>query len=457
MRVADSCRAQRGERGTLLRLALAAVALLVFALPAAGHDIPGEVRVHAFVKPEGNRLHVLLRIPLSLLLNVDLPKQGPGYLALAQVDEGLTRAVTAADRDVAWFENDRRLVRVASSARISLPNDAAFGSYAKAMALLHGPPLPTTEYVFWNQGYFDAHLEYAIESPTSAFALDFRVAPGLRDRLKLDLRYLAADGRERAYDLQTGQGRIVLDPRWHQAAMTFLVSGFEHILLGPDHLLFLLCLILPFRRVDGYLVGVVSAFAVAHSVTLIAAAYGVAPAGAWFAPLVEALIAASILYMAIENLLRPRLQRRWTASALFGLVHGFGFSFMLQTKLQFAGSNLLLSLLAFNVGVEAGQLLVMLAVLPTLTWLRRMLPDSEPAIAIVVCALCGHVAWHWLVERTDSLWKVTGLTSEQLPMAAALLLLLLATVWGLRWTLLRLRQGIKAPTQASAPNSITSQ
>ena len=75
-----------------------------------------------------------------------------------------------------------------------------------------------TEYVFWNQGYFDAHLEYPIESPSSAFALDFRVAPGLRDRLKLDLRFLTADGRERAYELSTGQGPVVLDPRWYQAA-----------------------------------------------------------------------------------------------------------------------------------------------------------------------------------------------------------------------------------------------
>ncbi|HZF78403.1 MAG TPA: HupE/UreJ family protein [Rubrivivax sp.] len=436
---------------TLWRLVLAAVLLLAAALPAVAHDIPGEVRVHAFAKPEGNRLHVVLRMPLSLLLNVDLPKQGPGYLALGQIDEGLARALAATDKDIKWFENERALVLVRSKARISLPTDNAFGSYARAIELLHGPPLPATEYVFWNQGYFDAHLEYAIESPTSAFALDFGVATGLRDRLKIDLRYLAADGRERAYDLHTGQGRVILDPRWHQAALTFLVSGFEHILLGPDHLLFLICLILPFRRIDRHLVGVVSAFALGHSVTLIAAAYGMAPAGPWFAPLVEALIAASILFMAIENMLRPRVQRRWAASALFGLVHGFGFSFMLQSQLQFAGSNLLVSLVAFNVGVEAGQLLVMLAVLPTIAWLRRMQPDTDQAIAIVVCVLSGHVAWHWLVERSEMLWKVSGITPDRLPTLAALLFLLVALVWALRWALLRIRLRVStlARTRAS--------
>lgn len=440
-----------GTGGTFRRLALAALFLLTAALPAAAHDIPGEVRVHAFVKPEGDRLHVLLRFPLTLLLNVDLPKQGPGYLALAQIDDGLARAVAAADKDIKWFENDRPLVLAASSARISLPNDASFGTYESARAKVHGPRLASTEYVFWNQGYFDAHLEYVIESQHSAFAMDFRVAPGLRDRLKVDLRYLSPDGPERAYHLSTGQGPVGLDPRWHSAAWTFLVSGFEHILLGADHLLFLVCLVLPFRRIDGYLLGVVTAFAVAHSVTLIAAAYGVVPAGAWFTPLVETLIAASILYMAIENALHSQLRRRWVPSALFGLVHGFGFSFLLQTKLQFAGSNLLLSLLAFNVGVEFGQLLVLLTVLPTVALLRRLLPDHDRAIAIVICALAGHVAWHWMTERAEALWKAAEVEPGALPSWGALLLLALAIGWCFHWALARGRR-TAAPMCGPAPS-----
>ena len=188
-----------GGSATRWRRALAAFVFLVFVLPAFGHDIPGQLRVHAFAKVEGDRLHVLVRMPLSLLLNVDLPKQGPGYLALASIDEGLARAVQATDKDVLWFEKDRRLTLAASTARISLPSDTSFGSYAGALALLHGPRLRPTEYVFWNQGYFDAHLEYPIESPSSTISLEFRVSPGLRDRLKLDLRFLTADGRERAF------------------------------------------------------------------------------------------------------------------------------------------------------------------------------------------------------------------------------------------------------------------
>ena len=439
----------RGRSATPWRRALAALVLLVSALPGFGHDIPGQIRVHAFAKVEGDRLHVLLRLPLTLLLNVDLPKQGPGYLALADIDEGLSRAVRAADKDIRWLENDRLLTLAASSARISLPSDTSFGSYASALALLRGPRLSTKEYVFWNQGYFDAHLEYPIGSPSSSFSLDFRVAPGLRDRLKLDLRFLSADGRERAYELNTDQGPVILDPRWYQAAATFVASGFQHVLLGPDHLLFLVCLILPFRRLDGYLVGVVTAFAVGHSITLIAAAYGVTPEGAWFAPLVEVLIAVSILFMAIENVFRPQLQRRWATSGLFGLVHGFGFAAMLQSQLQFAGSSLLVSLLAFNVGIEGGQLLVLMTVLPALTLLRRWVPDSERALAIIVGLLCGHAAVHWLTERMQALWKAAELAADWLPLVNIGLLLVLLSGWA-SWKALGSLRGSSKSGQAPA-------
>ena len=426
----------------LRRLALALLAWFAFTFPCAAHDIPGELRVHAFAKQQGDRLDVLLRIPLGLLLNVDLPKQGPGYLALDQIDEGLRRAVAAADKDIAWTEDGRPLLLVGSAARISLPTDKSFASFDSALALIQGPRLASTQYVFWNQGYFDAHLEYALASPSSAIALDFRIAPGLRDRLKLDLRYFTAEGQERAYDLATGHGPIVLDPSWYRAASTFLAAGVEHILLGPDHLLFLICLILPFRRIDRYLVGVVSAFALAHSITLIAAAYGAVPPGAWFAPLVESLIAASILVMAVENVLRPRLQRRWLASALFGLVHGFGFSFMLQDKLQFAGSNLLVSLLAFNVGVEAGQLLVMGLLLPAIALVRRLRPEADRTIAVLVCAFAGHLAWHWMEARVQSLLKATDTEFVEMAAIAALLLTLLAAGWAAgRWLWHRRRNG----------------
>ena len=116
---------------------------------------------------------------------------------------------------------------------------------------------------------------------------------------------------------------------------------------------------------------VVTSFTVAHSVTLIASAFGMAPDALWFPPLIETLIALSIVYMAFENIVGAKLSRRWAITFGFGLVHGFGFSFMLRERLQFAGSHLVTSLLAFNVGVEVGQLVVLTLAIPALALLFR--------------------------------------------------------------------------------------
>jgi HupE / UreJ protein len=143
------------------------------------------------------------------------------------------------------------------------------------------------------------------------------------------LRFLPPAGDVRAFELRGDPGLVRLDPRWHQAALRFVGLGFLHILDGIDHLLFLLCLVIPFRRF-GPLVLVVTSFTVAHSLTLIASAFGLAPDALWFPPLVETLIALSIVYMALENIVAPRLGRRWMIAFGFGLVHGFGFAFALR-------------------------------------------------------------------------------------------------------------------------------
>src|SRR4030095_5610955 len=99
--------------------------------------------------------------------------------------------------------------------------------------------------------------------------------------------------------------------------------------------LFLFCLVIPLRRLRP-LVSVITAFTLAHSITLIGSALGLAPSALWFPPLIEALIALSIVYMAFENIVGARFQRRWIIAFAFGLVHGFGFAFALRESMQFA-------------------------------------------------------------------------------------------------------------------------
>jgi len=190
---------------------------------------------------------------------------------------------------------------------------------------------------------------------------------------------------------------VRLDPRWYQSAERFVALGFTHILDGIDHLLFIICLIIPFRKVRP-LVAIITSFTVAHSITLIASVLGFAPDGLWFPPLIEVLIALSIVYMALENIVGARLERRWLIAFGFGLVHGFGFSFALRGSMQFAGRHLATSLVSFNVGVELGQLVVLALAVPALAWGFKHVV-AERMGTIILSAFVAHTAWHWMLDR----------------------------------------------------------
>jgi hypothetical protein len=217
--------------------------------------------------------------------------------------------------------------------------------------------------------------------------------------------------------ITSASGRVALDPAWYQASLGFMKLGIQHILSGIDHLLFLLCLIIPFRRIAA-LVPIITAFTVGHSVTLIGTAYNLAPVGAWFPPFIEAAIAASIFYMAIENIIGAKISQRWIITGLFGLVHGFGFADVLKEQLQFAGSYLLVSLLSFNVGIEIGQLAVLCIFVPALALLLRGRMAGRTGI-IVLSAIVANIAWQWMVQRGEVLWQTPW---PQLTVPAAMIL-----------------------------------
>src|SRR3984893_5171789 len=243
----------------------------------------------------------------------------------------------------------------------------------------------------------DVLFEYPIHSDQSRFSIH----PGLGrlgERVVIVLRFQPPIGSVRAFEFIGDPGLVRLDPNWRQAALRFVDLGFFHILDGTDHLLFLFCLVIPFRRFRA-LIPVVTAFTVAHSITLIASAYNFAPNSLWFPPLIETLIATSIVYMALENIGgATKVERRWMVGFGFGLVHGFGFSFALRQTLQFAGSHLLTSLLSFNIGVELGQPLVLVLLIPALGLLFRYVV-AERLGTVMLSAIVAHTSWHWMTER----------------------------------------------------------
>ena len=419
---------------TILATVLAlSVGLSLFDSWAEAHEIPADVKVNAFVRPAGGKLELLIRAPMAALQEVDFPRRGPGYLEVSRADEALRHAAQLwLVQNIDAFENDTRLgAPEIAAVRVSLPSDRSFTSYEQARAHVRGPRLADDLDLYWNQQLLDVLLEFPIQSERSAFAIHPRL-DRLGERVSTALRFLAPDGSMRAFELHGDPGLVRLDPRWHQAAFRFVETGFWHILEGIDHLLFLLCLVIPYRDLRA-LVVLVTSFTLAHSVALIAAALGFVPEALWFPPLVETLIAASIVYMALENIVGSNVQRRWMITFAFGIIHGFGFSFVLRESLQFAGDHLLTSLFAFNLGVELGQLAVLLLLVPALGLLFRYVVPERLGIAIL-SAFVAHTGWHWLTERGEQLMQFPAPALDAAFLASIMrgmmaVLVLTAVIW----------------------------
>jgi hydrogenase/urease accessory protein HupE len=185
---------------------------------------------------------------------------------------------------------------------------------------------------------------------------------------------------------------------------TFIPAGTQHILIGPDHLLFLVALLL-LGGTARQLVGIVTAFTVGHSVTLSLAALDLVTPPAW---LVEPVIAMSIVLVAVDNLLvahardaapdTPARDLRPWGAGLFGLVHGFGFAAVLR-EFGLPSGALGWSLFGFNLGVEVGQLAVVAVVATALAAVRRRDPTLARRVAIVGSVVVALAGTYWFVER----------------------------------------------------------
>ncbi len=216
-----------------------------------------------------------------------------------------------------------------------------------------------------------------------------RVQLGFLSLLDPDHRHLAAvtdEAGSRTEVLARANPSLVIAPgatSW--VSWSFLSLGVEHILMGWDHLIFLFGLILlggTFRS----LLGTVTAFTVAHSITLAVAALGIWSPGSAF---VEPLIGATIAYVGIENLFLKEPKGRWRITFILGLVHGFGFASALA-EAGLAQAHLVSALLLFNVGVEAGQVMVLAVLLPLVLLARRrdwVVSRVVPAISVAIAVV----------------------------------------------------------------------
>ena len=215
------------------------------------------------------------------------------------------------------------------------------------------------------------------------------------------------DGSTRTLRVMPASPSFVVErePGRFEVARSYLAIGIEHILRGADHLLFVLALVILVRGVRSLLFAI-TAFTVAHSLTLAAATLG------WvhIPPLpVEAVIALSILFVALE-ILRSNagyagltLRKPWTVSFVFGLLHGLGFAGALS-EVGIPANAIPVALLFFNLGVEIGQLSFIAVALTVILGLRRIHWTRKAWVASLPAYAIGSLAACWMIERVLRFW-----------------------------------------------------
>jgi len=230
---------------------------------------------------------------------------------------------------------------------------------------------------------------------------------GLEDRgLDVLVRLERSDGSSQVEQVLPGRAEVEFRPSPGplEVAQTYLTIGIQHILQGIDHLLFVAGLVMLVRG-RRRLFWTITAFTIAHSITLAMATLGVVNVPG---PPVEAAIALSIVFVALEILRRqaghPSLasEEPWLIGFSFGLLHGLGFAGALA-EVGLPHNSIPLALLFFNVGVEVGQLLFVAALLVLAAGIRRVPRALEPRWAVTVPAYAiGGTASYWLFERLAS-------------------------------------------------------
>jgi hypothetical protein len=429
--------------GALARVLIAAVIVLAIPTPTvqAHFMLTSNIRViHVEHREDGLRLYIRLPMPL-IVADLAGPSRAdgaakPAPYTLDRIEDGqLTHYldVGALRRDPTGLGKlvverhalvaDGRLLRGRVEAVRAYPalEQSRFTNLEEARAALQGPPYESrVEAVSAGETVVDVQVFYPTIGPvTSYYAFGAKVIPTLQGAESLanvlfdhrdgETRILRALGTlEQPFVARhvavAAAGAADGSPPWIEAVYTFVWQGILHILSGTDHVLFVLCLTIGALGLTN-LLGRVTGFTLGHTMTLIAGFFGFVPAAPWFIPAIEAAIALSIIYAGAVALLRRAGGGTFVVTAAIGLLHGFGFSFVLQKVLQVDSPNLWTRLLSFNLGVEIGQVALIVVVWPVLRLMERRAPRYVPYGRAAVVAPAVAVAAVWTIERIRLVWE----------------------------------------------------
>jgi len=272
------------------------------------------------------------------------------------------------------------------------------------LAFSSGEQETVTPAPFVGDSVVDVLIHYRATRLASSYSLSSSLNPGLEgqeDTANLIVDYTGdAPAVFRVRGLL--QEPVVISNSVWKAAKTFVVEGVRHIVSGYDHVLFVVCLVLG-ATVISTLAWRVTGFTIGHSVTLTLGFFGYVPSAAWFIPLIETGIALSIIMAALMALnsdsTNASSKSGFVLTILIGMLHGLGFSFMLQEILSVTSSNIWMSLLSFNVGVEIGQLAIVLMLWPLLYLVGKHMQHRLMAVKWIIALPCIVVAAVWSGQR----------------------------------------------------------
>ncbi|MDM5333068.1 HupE/UreJ family protein [Ureibacillus composti] len=240
------------------------------------------------------------------------------------------------------------------------------------------------------------NLKYQLEDTPEKLVLDYNMFLDDSDPSHANYATVILDGNQQegvltfeSRELEIGEVSFV------QTATQFLLLGLEHIFTGYDHILFVISLLFGAKTIK-HILGLVTAFTIAHSITLILATLEIVQLPGRF---VEAAIALSIVYVALINIFNPDSKHQpWLAFA-FGLIHGFGFAGILS-EMRLDGGHLSTSLLSFNIGIEIGQLIIVSVIFPILLWIKKL--TFKPVTWVIPGASVAILAFGlvWFIQRT---------------------------------------------------------
>ncbi|HYA17026.1 MAG TPA: HupE/UreJ family protein [Bryobacteraceae bacterium] len=387
---------------------LRAAALLLFApLLAAAHEVPDHVIMRVFLKPQHDRLQILVRIPTVALIDTLFPMLPDSlFLDLKQTNEAASMPARVWVADLlSIHEGDTLLPRPrVVKTMISRDSDISFNTYADALAHINGPPLPDNALVMWDRSMLDVLLEAPIRSDQSDFSLVPRFGR-LGVLVTNYIEFLPARGGRRDFVYEGDPEKYRLDPTLPQTIGHFIAVGFRHIFDETDHVLLLLCMALMLRR-PRELLGFAIAFTIAHSITLLASALLPGPGPVWLPRVSGTLMALFIIYLGLESVFPATPARfRPLVAIASGMVFGSGFWFFFEPLVQYGGEHPVAAALSFNLGIEAGQYGALALLVPALALFFRFTPLNR-AWTMVFAGFAAHVAWHRMTERAFTLSQV---------------------------------------------------